>query len=65
VVERLQVADQPDDGAHDALADERLTTYALDLLDDVGDVLGGGIGGHNDDHGIPRFLVWTPAAART
>ncbi len=44
VVERLDVADQPDDGADDALADEGLAADALDPLDDAGDVLVGGVG---------------------
>ena len=43
VVERLEVSDEADDGAHDALADERLPADPLDLLDDVRDVLVGGI----------------------
>ncbi len=34
VVERLDVADQPDDGADDALGDEGLAADALDSLDD-------------------------------
>ena len=42
-VEGLDVADQADDGADDALADEGLAADALDLGDDVRDVLVGGV----------------------
>ncbi len=44
VVEGVDVADQPDDRAHHALADEGLTADALDPLDDVGHLLIGGVG---------------------
>jgi hypothetical protein len=50
VVEGVDVADQADDGAHHALADERLTSDALHALDHVRDLLIGGIRGHDDDH---------------
>jgi hypothetical protein len=50
VVERVDVADQPDDRAHQAARDERLATDLLDPSDDRGDVLLRGVGRHHHDH---------------
>ena len=60
VVEGVDVADQADDRADDALGHEGLTSHALDLVDDVGDLLVGGSGGHDDDHGVPLSQGWCP-----
>ena len=62
VVERLDVADQPDDGADDALGDEGLAADLLDPVDDVRDVLVGGVRGHDDDHGVPSVVLPLPNA---
>ena len=45
------------------LADERLAADALDPLDDAGDVLVGGVGCHDDDHGgVPLGVCVVPLA---
>ena len=62
-VEGVDVADEPDDGADDAAADERLAPDALDALGDVFDLLVGGVGCHDHDHGgVPLWWARRPAS---
>jgi hypothetical protein len=50
--ERLDVADQPDDGSGDTSAHEGLAADGLDPRNDCVDVVGLGVGLHHDDHGL-------------
>ena len=45
------VADDADDGAQLAPAQVRLEAQLLDALEDVVDLLRGGVGSQNDNHG--------------
>ena len=57
VVEGVDVADQADDRADQALGDERLPAHRLDPSDDGGDVLVGRVGRHDHDHGRESRLA--------
>ncbi len=54
-VEGVDVADEPDDRADHSLAHEGRAAYALDLLDDEGDVLVRGVRCHHDNHGFAKM----------